>query len=197
MRLVRPGLPRLPGYVDALQRGWSPDNVRGLAAAREELEHIRADAGAFVRRLVDREAKGPPITFPDGSSFPRLPGYRLWLWDGEFAGSIGLRWQPGTSMLPPHVLGHIGYAVVPWKRRRGYATLALKLLLPHACSEGLTHVDITTDPANLASQKVILANGGVLVERFLEPAQYGGDEGLRFRIHLAPSAGGGGPRPGP
>ena len=27
---------------------------------------------------------------------PRLPSYRLWMWDGEFAGSISLRWQPGT-----------------------------------------------------------------------------------------------------
>ena len=54
------------------------------------------------------------------------------MWDGEFCGSIGFRWQPGTSTLPPYVLGHIGYAVVPWKRGRGYATQALALLLPEA-----------------------------------------------------------------
>jgi len=41
------------------------------------------------------------------------------MWDDEFAGSIGFRWQPGTSALPPHCLGHIGYAVVPWKQGRG------------------------------------------------------------------------------
>ena len=89
-----------------------------------------------------------------------------WLWDGEFCGQIGFRWQPGTEALPPHCLGHIGYAVVPWKRQRGYATRALALLLPEVRKEGLAYVELTTDPDNLPSQKVITGNGGVLVERF-------------------------------
>jgi predicted acetyltransferase len=106
------------------------------------------------------------------------------MWDGEFCGSIGLRWQPGTSALPPHVLGHVGYAVVPWKRGLGYATLALKLLLPDARAEGLEHVELTTDADNVASQRVITANGGVLVEDFLKPESHGRGEALRFRIDL-------------
>ena len=86
-------------------------------AAREELAKIAEDPAAFVASLDDREAKAGPVTLPDGSKVPRLPGYRRWMWDGEFCGSIGFRWQKGTSALPPYVLGHIGYAVVPWKRR--------------------------------------------------------------------------------
>lgn len=31
---------------------------------------------------------------------------------------------------------------------------------------------------------VILANGGVLIERFCKPEQYGSVEGLRYRIDL-------------
>jgi predicted acetyltransferase len=184
LELLRPALSLLPGYVDALERGWSPDNVRGVQATRDELEQIRKDPAAFVEGLTDREAKGLPIVLPDGSTAQRLPGYRLWLWDGEFCGSIGFRWQPGTSALPAHVLGHIGYAVVPWKRRLGYATSALALLLPYARNEGLQYVDITTDPDNVESQKVVLANGGVVIERFKKLPQYGGHEALRFRIHL-------------
>ena len=184
LELLRPAASHLPGYAAALERGWSADNVRGAVAAKEELEQIREDPERFIERMTDREAKGPPVVLPGGSTFPRLPGFRLWLWDGEFCGSIGLRWQPGTSELPPHVLGHVGYAVVPWKRRRGYATRALALLLPYARNEGLPHIDITADPDNVESQKVILANGGVLVERFKEPAPYGGHEALRFRVHL-------------
>jgi predicted acetyltransferase len=184
LELVWPATNYLPGYIAALECGWSPDNVRGAVAAREELEQIRQDPKAFVARLVDREAKGPAIALPDGSTARRLPGYRQWLWDGEFCGSIGLRWQSGTSALPEHVLGHIGYAVVPWKRRLGYATRALALLLPQARNEGLQYVDITTDPDNVESQKVILLNGGMLIERFKEPAQYGGHDAVRFRIHL-------------
>ena len=184
LELVRPSAAHLPGYVAALRRGWSPDNLRGAAAAADELQQIAADAAEFLAGMNDREAAGGPITLPDGSQVARLPGLRRWLWDGEFCGSIGFRWRVGAGPLPPHVLGHIGYAVVPWKQRRGYATRALALLLPEARAEGLACVDITTDPDNIASQRVITANGGVLVERFHRPAAYGGTPGLRYRITL-------------
>jgi len=134
--------------------------------------------------MENREAKGPPVTLPDGSTADRVPGFKRWLWDGEFCGSIGLRWQPGTTALPPHCLGHIGYAVVPWKQRLGYAKSALRLILPEAKAIGLAYVDIITDPDNIASQRVITANGGVLVERFTKPPQFGNKPGLRFRIAL-------------
>jgi hypothetical protein len=51
MKLVRPGLEHLSGYVAALERGWSADNERGIEAAREE------------RRLqlsLSRAREGPP-----------------------------------------------------------------------------------------------------------------------------------------
>jgi predicted acetyltransferase len=182
MELVVPSLACLDGYADALRRGWSADNIRLDAAAREELGRIAVDPQAVVASLDDREAKGGPITLPDGSTVARLPGFRRWMWDGAFCGSIGLRWQPGTGALPPHVLGHIGYAVVPWKRGRGHATQALALMLEEARREGLPYVELTTDPDNRPSQRVILGNGGVLVERFHVPA-YGKEE-LRFRISL-------------
>jgi predicted acetyltransferase len=184
VQLVRPALNYLPGYIAALKRGWSPDNVKGAAAAIEELAEIDKDPHAFIDQLTDRDAKGRSVVLPDGSSAPRIPGYRLWLWDGEFCGSIGFRWQPGTSSLPAHVLGHIGYAVVPWKTGLGYAKLALRLMLQRVREEGLEYVEVTMDPENVASRKVVEANGGVLFERFQYPVQYGGKDGLRFRIDL-------------
>jgi predicted acetyltransferase len=184
VKIVKPALEHLPSYKAALERGWSPDNVRLEVATREQLAAIEQDPAAFLVSLDDPEAKGPPLTLPDGRKVPRLPGFRRWIWDGEAAGSIGFRWQPGTAELPPHVLGHIGYAVVPWKRRRGYATEALRLMLDEARAVGLPYVEITAKPGNPASHKVILANGGKLVERFFEDAVYGGVESLRFRIEL-------------
>lgn len=186
MTLVWPARPYLPSYIAALERGWSPDNVRGLAAAQEELALIAADADAFLSSLVDREARGGPITLADGTTVPRLPGYRRWLWDGEFSGSIGFRWQPGTEALPPTCLGHIGYSVVPWKQRRGYATRALREMLPDAAAEGLRYVEITTTADNVASQRVVEANGGVLVEEFITPGSLGSKASLRYRVHLWP-----------
>lgn len=185
IRVIEPALAQLPEYVAALQTGWSPDNVRLAAAAAEELQKIDEDPGRFVASLTDLEAKGGSITLPDGSQIQRLPGLRRWLWDGEFCGSIGCRWQPGTPELPPHVLGHVGYSVVPWKRKRGYATYGLKWSLDYMRQQGLPYVVVTTEPDNLASQKVILANGGILIERFTKPAAYGlNNESLRYHINL-------------
>jgi predicted acetyltransferase len=185
MELVWPARQYLPGYVAALERGWSADNLRGELAAREELARIAADPDAFLASLVDREAAGEPIALPDGGTARRLPGYRRWMWDGEFCGSIGFRWQPGTEALPPHCLGHIGYSVVPWKQRRGYATRALRELLRDAGAEGLRYVEITTAPDNEASRRLIESAGGVLVEEFLTPAALGGHLHVRYRVSLA------------
>ena len=181
--LVWPAAPHLAGYTKALEQGWSPDNLRP-EAAREELARIAEDPKRFLALHVDREAKGGAVTLPDGSTVTRLPGYRKWMWDGEFCGVIGFRWQPGTNALPAHVLGHIGFSVVPWKRRKGYATRALELLLPDARQEGLTYVELTTDLDNIGSQRVIEANGGAVIEKFTKVAAYGGAESLRYRIEL-------------
>lgn len=134
--------------------------------------------------MVDRQPEGRTYTLPDDSKVPRLPSYTRWLWDGEFCGAMTLRWQHGTHDLPEYCLGHIGYGVVPWKRRMGYATRALALLLPEVRIEGLNHVEITTDPDNVGSQRVIEANGGVLVERFFASAAYDNRLTLRYRIDL-------------
>ena len=185
LQLKVPAVDLLPDYAAALKRGWSPDNVRGPAAADEELERIALDPGGFVASLDDREAQGLPIKLPDGTFAKRLPGFRRWMWDHGFCGSIGFRWlKVGSAELPPHALGHIGYAVVPWRRGRGYAAQGLQLLLPEARALGLPWVEITTSPDNIASQKVVLAAGGRLVETFRKLDAYGGAETQRWRIDL-------------
>jgi predicted acetyltransferase len=183
MVLIQPDSTCLTEYIAALQDGWSPSEMLP-ALATQQLEKIAKDPGGFLHSLDDPALIGTPFPLPDGSTVPRLPGFWRWLWDGEFCGSVQLRWQPGTSSLPPYCMGHIGYSVVPWKRRRGYATRALGLLLPAARAQGLDYVELSTDPDNIASRKVILANGGELVERFIRPKSFGGGE-ARFRIMLA------------
>ncbi len=181
--LIKPTLKTLPSYCAALKHGWSPDNLRPEAAT-EELQKIAHAPEAFIASCDDRAGVGAPILLPDGSMAKRLPSFTRWMWDDDFCGRIGVRWQPGTPELPTLCLGHIGYSVVPWQRQKGYATHALRLLLEEIRPLGLPYVSITTDPDNIASQKVILANGGRLLERFQPPALYGYAEALRFRIDL-------------
>lgn len=188
--LRAPTLELLPTYCEALERGWTPDNVRGEVANRESLARIAEDAAAFIAMSENHEGGGPPVTLPDGSQVARIPSLQRWIWDADdegpagFVGLINLRWNHGHAPLPPHVLGHVGYSLVPWQRQRGHGTRALGLLLPLARALGMGFIELTTDPDNLPSQKVITANGGVLLGAFNKGAVYGHKDGLRFRIEL-------------
>ena len=183
MKLLKPSIVQILDYVDALRRGWSPDNFRS-EAIQEQLTRISADASAFVSSLDDPTAKAGPVTLPDGSKVPRLPSIQRWIWDNEFCGHIGLRWKPGTEELPPTCPGHIGYAVVSWRQREGLATAALKEILPVARVLGLRYVDITTSPDNPASIRVIEKVGGVLKRSYIAEKALGGHETLQFQISL-------------
>jgi predicted acetyltransferase len=181
LRLDAPREAWLGSYAQALEKGWSPDNTRDVSA--EQLAALRADPAAFLHSLLDQ---GGVITLPDGSTRPKLPFIRLWLWDGSFSGTISMRWQQGTDALPAHVLGHIGYTVVPWKRRRGYAGEALRVVLERARAVGLGRVEITTEPENIASRRVIEKNGGRFVEEFVNDS-YGPESRLRYVVELTRS----------
>ena len=160
MELKRPDETLLPSYIAALERGWSPRNVDSERARLETLGRIAEDRERFLAEFADGDRLGPPITLPDGREVPRLPDIVRWMWDGEFCGLINLRWQPGTSALPDHVLGHVGYTVVPWKRRLGYATQALLAMLPIARGLGLPWIELTADAGNMPSWRVIEKAGG-------------------------------------
>lgn len=60
----------------------------------------------------------------------------------------------------------------------------LQELLQDVKKYRLKYVELTTQPDNIASQKVILANGGTLVETFKTDAAYGGVMEQRYRIAL-------------
>jgi len=159
--LLPPDLENLSGFEAALAAGWSPNPRRAgdEAYVRGELQRLRHDRSSFLDDLI-----------ADGSrraeSGPRPLITRLfWIWDGEFCGSISLRFQAGTEELPPDVSGHVGYSVVPWKQRNGHATTALTLLLAVAAKEGLDRLTILCNEDNDASRRVIERNGGELFTR--------------------------------
>ncbi len=176
LRLIAPSLGRLAQYEAALEAGWSPDTTQDVSA--EQLAALRRDPSAFLAELTRQDGT---IVTASGRIVPRLPSRLRWLDDGEFCGIINLRFIAGSDALPDYVSGHIGYAVVPWKRRRGYATRAFALVLPVAREVGLTRIEITCDDDNEPSRRVIIKNGGEFVGTRPEA---GGRIKLVFRIDL-------------
>lgn len=184
MEIVRPEVRYLESYKMGLIQSISSGTAPYLDRAQRELLEIETAPNVFLAKQDDPFALSGDVELSDGSFVPRLPGFTRWMWDGDVCGEINFRWENGTTELPPLCLGHIGYEVFSWKRNLGYATDALRQLLPEAIKLGMPFVELTTDIDNFASQKVIKNNGGVLHEKFVKPAVHGGTDGLRFRIYF-------------
>lgn len=68
--------------------------------------------------------------------------------------------------------GHIGYSVRPNERRKGYAKEMLRLTLQICKEKNLDKVMITCSRENVASEKTIIANGGVYEKEVLVDGDY-------------------------
>lgn len=176
----------LAPYVAALREGWSPNTVRNVAP--EQLAAIEADPDAFVKGLLGR---GGRIRLREGLEVEKLPDRVRWIFATDrpgvpFVGIINLRWQEDelgrpVEALPDHVLGHVGYSILPRFAGNGYATAALAAMLREAREVGLQRILITCDVGNIASRRIIEKNGGRLTDSFVAPL-YGPGERLRFVV---------------
>lgn len=80
--------------------------------------------------------------------------------DRKIVGIIDLRHHINHPVLGTWG-GHMGYSVRPCERGRGYAKEMLRLNLENCRRLGITKVLITCSIDNPASERTILANGGV------------------------------------
>lgn len=120
---------------------------------------------AFERRLIT----DPPADF--------VPSTTYWWTDGDqYLGRVNLRHHLNEHL--SEIGGHIGYDVRPTARRQGHATAMLAAVLPRAAAIGIEKALVTCDADNIASRKVIEANGGVLEDER--------DGKLRYRVPTAP-----------
>lgn len=88
-----------------------------------------------------------------------VPYNIYWLVDGgEIVGIVSIRRKLNDFLLREG--GHIGYEIVPSKRKLGHGNKLLELVLEKAKGLGLEKVLITSLEDNIASQKIIEKCGG-------------------------------------
>jgi predicted acetyltransferase len=88
-----------------------------------------------------------------------------WWWaeGDEFIGRVAVRHELNERLMEAG--GHIGYDVRRSRRREGHATRMLAAVLPEARKLGIGRVLLTCAPENVASRRVIEANGGVFEDQ--------------------------------
>lgn len=91
----------------------------------------------------------------------KVPSTTYWLYDNDKPVAVGkLRHFLTEKLLEEG--GHIGYAVSPHERNKGYGTLLLKEIIKVAQDKGIDRLLVTIHKDNEYSLKVALANGGVI-----------------------------------
>lgn len=91
--------------------------------------------------------------------------------DNKIVGVIDLRHHLGNPVLSSWG-GHFGYIVRPGERKKGYAKEMVRQNLEKCIELGLHKVMITCNRNNIASERTILANGGVFEKEVLVEGEY-------------------------
>jgi predicted acetyltransferase len=170
LQLVAPALEWLSSYLEFLDE---------VAAVGERVWPARPDpaetAESFVARLLRAEVSPDP---------PALPQTTYWATIGEaVVGHIGLRHRLNAELA--EFGGHIGYTVRPSYRARGLAKEMLRQVLRTPKAQEIGNLLLTCAPDNVASNRTIQANGGVL-ERTIFVERVGRETNL-YWIALRPA----------
>ena len=173
IRLEKPTLP----WADAIE-----DYIREFPVG-----HMQATPDACAIPGLFRLADFP--TLQDWLAYTTtMQGKITWFMaireeDEKLLGFLCLRHDLMYDDDDPDFCSHIGYSIRPSEQGKGYAKAQLRLGLQEARHAGLTTVRLICRDVNIASSKVILACGGVLVDTLH------GEESCmtvnRYDIHLA------------
>lgn len=143
-RLDRPTAAVRDSYLAGMRAICAEDRTSAawLDEASEDFARFAADRAA-LRRTWD------------------VPVTELWyVREPDYIGTLVIRHELTPSLL--YDGGNIGYHVVPAHRRQGHATAMLGAACERCRRDGMRRLLLTCRPENLASRRVIEANGGVL-----------------------------------
>ena len=141
----------------ALKHEFDHDNAKHFALYQGRGRKGSQTYGMFLRRWRK---------FNEGRHLPShlVPATKYFLLEEgspKILGVIDIRHRLNDYLLN-NPGGHIGYAVAPSERRKGFATQQLRLGLEKCREMGINPVLVTCHKENIASARVIQKNGGVL-----------------------------------
>ena len=165
--LVAPSPRHARSYVAALREGFRRGAQERVSERR--IRQIEADFAGYVEAITDQTGR---VRLPTGQILPKVPFSVFWLVEGdEFIGETHVRHRLNDYLIREG--GHVGYGIRPARQRQGYGKLILALALDECRGLGLRRVLITCLQDNVASARIIEANGGALENVIADPAGRG------------------------
>lgn len=174
MELVEPSVLYKESFIEAMGEYQAQETGDRRRSYDLEMAELHYGFPSYVSRLLE-ESKGKHL--PAGF----VPQTTYWMVDGEeFIGRVSIRHSLTKDLMK--VGGHIGFDIRPSKRKMGNGKKILELALPLAKYFDLEKVLITCNENNIASKKIIEANGGVLENIVKQPG--GQPSKLRYWIQI-------------
>ena len=156
LKLILPNRKYVASYIK-MEREFEVEGTRGAAGSLEALYFLK-DFPSYNKKAAQNR-KG--INVPKG----KVPSTLYWaVVDKKVVGRLSLRhrlWKEFSA-------SHIGYAVKPSERRKGYGTEMLRLGLLQAKKLGIKKVIMGCREDNVGSKKIIEANGGIFVKKYIK-----------------------------
>lgn len=148
MELVKPSKKYEKSFMEAVDEY--------MAEGRSYEALVLEEQGSFEGMFQYYTDMEQGINLPKGY----VPATEFWLVDGDkFIGRLSIRHQLNDYLTT--FGGHIGYAIRPSERKKGYGSKALELGLLEAKKLGINKILITCNNTNIGSRKIIEKNGGV------------------------------------
>ena len=149
---------------------WHSQLTRLRSALLDETDTI--PGGSWLEKYPDLQAWQAFVerNRNPGTVDPGLVPFEQWLvclHDGPLVGVFGLRLALNDYLA--QYGGHIGYSIIPNARGHGYGTEALRLGIERARQLGMERLLVTCDAQNIASERIIQKNGGLLENTVRRP----------------------------